>query len=131
MTKTELLRQLSASDTTVATIIGPKLTLNEWPAFEAELIAKKWQPRNDGRVYDEPGTGRFIAKPVIHRVRVGTFTKAPHGKNYNFNWSDAQGARSSHGVVADLKPSKDGRALELLMSNGNTVRYESSLGEAT
>ena len=127
MNKKQLLAALSAEGAiATATIIGPRPTLTEWPALEAELIAKGWKPRNSGSVYDEPNSNRYIMRPAIHRVRTGEFKARSSGAQYVFEWQDEHGMRDSRGTLTDLKVDETGTALDLAMSNGNTVRYELS-----
>ena len=130
MNKKQLLALLSAEGAiATATIIGPKPTLTEWPALEAELIAKGWKLRTTGAVhavYDEPNSNRYIMKPVIPRVRTGEFKARSSGAQYVFEWQTEKGMQTSRGTLTDLKVNETGTALDLAMSNGNTVSYELS-----
>ena len=121
-TKKQLLAELTAPGAVVtATIAGNMVTLDDWPALEAKLSASGWKQLPDkADVWGNPGTGQYIGKPKLTRVRTGTIHAT--ASRYDFRWLDAIGKMSeSSGATKDLKV--DGDALALTMFNGCVIRY--------
>lgn len=110
MTKKELLSIMAQHPRAKATVTGAR-TAEDWPAMVEEGLKQGWAL--DGNTL---GLGkRFILKPVMPRVRIGTFVVV--GRTYEFQWD----GKSSSGSVTDLKI-EDG-ALTLTMLNGGKIQY--------
>jgi hypothetical protein len=115
-TKKELLAELGAAARVEATIVGPMITLNEWPDQEKLLIADGFVKNQFGCYVDPRNTLRFVLKPRLPRVRTGLMHLT--SRRYKFVWSDA----NTSGDISDLRIVDSG-CLTLALGNRSLIEY--------
>jgi hypothetical protein len=122
----KIIARLTAPGTQViATMIGG-LSQEDFDTRLPALLDQGWKWRDStpqAQILDNPTDGRYIHRPVMTRVRIGTF--AAKSRRYTFTWDagGVMGIRESGGAVEALTITPDGAGLSLTMFNGATIEY--------